>query len=92
MSRHKSFLRTLVATYAQGPGQVPPPPLFCTWEKVPFFGNESALFSWNGSTVLAKLKCPFWSVPLHFQGASAASAYTESIKHAPSILKFCSAK
>ncbi len=49
------------------------PPLFVPGEKVPFFGNESALFSWNRSAVLAKLKCPFWSVPPHFRGASAAS-------------------
>ena len=52
------------------------PPLFVPGEKVPFCGNESALFSWNRSAVLAKLKCPFWSVPPHFQGASAASDYT----------------
>ena len=49
------------------------PPLFVPGEKVPFFGNESALFSWSRSAVLAKLKCPFWSVPPHFRGASAAS-------------------
>ena len=55
-------------------GQVPPPHFFVPGEKVPFFGNESALFSWNRSAVLAKLKCPFWPVPPHFRGASAASA------------------
>ena len=49
------------------------PPLFVPGEKVPFFGNESALFSQNRSAVLAKFKCPFWSVPPHFRGASAAS-------------------
>ncbi len=50
------------------------PPLFVPGKKVPFFGNESALFPWNGSAVLAKLKCPFSSVPPYFRGASAASA------------------
>ena len=49
------------------------PSLFVPGEKVPFFGNESALLSWNRSAVLVKLKCPFWSVPPHFQGASTAS-------------------
>ncbi len=48
-------------------------PLFVPGEEMPFFGNESALFSFNRSAVLAKLKCPFWSVPPHFRGASAAS-------------------
>ncbi len=52
------------------------PPLFVPGEKMPFFGNESNLFSWNRSAVLAKLKCHFWSVPPHYQGASAASYYT----------------
>ena len=33
--------------------------LFVPGEKVPFFGNESVLFSWNTSAVLKKLKCPF---------------------------------
>ena len=51
------------------------PPLFVPGEKVPFFGNESALFSQNRSAVLAKRKCPFWSVPPHFRGASAASQH-----------------
>ena len=46
-------------------------------KKVPFFGNESALFLWNRSAVLAKLKCPFWSVPHHFRGVSAASVKVE---------------
>ena len=61
----------------QGPrnrGGIGPPHFFVPGEKVPFFGNESALFSWNRSAVLAKLKCPFWPVPPHFRGASAASA------------------
>ncbi len=34
--------------------------------------GASALFSWNRSAVLAKLKCPFWSVAPHFRGASVA--------------------
>ncbi len=50
------------------------PPTFCTWGKSALFRNESALFSRNRSAVLAKLKCPSWSVPPHFRGASMASA------------------
>ncbi len=60
---------------ALGASAPPPPPLFVPGEKVPFFGNESALFSWNRSAVLAIFKCPFWSVPPHFRGASAASVF-----------------
>ena len=60
----------------------PPPHFFVPGEKVPFFGNESALFSWNRSAVFAKRKCPFWSVPPHFRGVSAASGIRIPFTHA----------
>ena len=71
-------------------GASAPPTLFAPGAKMPFFGNESALFSWNRSAVLAKLKCPFWSVPSHFRGASAASAegYFSSYSWAPGLPGF----
>ena len=75
-SQSRVFLR--LAAEAAEPGRgggalgASAPSLFVPGEKMAFFGNESALFSWNISAVLAKLKCPFWSVPPHFRGASAA--------------------
>ena len=80
-SKRRSKLRCKVQKFTirdRGTGvalEASAPPLFVPGEKVPFLGNESALFSWNRSTVLAKRKCPFWSVPLHFRGASAASVH-----------------
>ena len=80
MAYRKTLGTRLVAT--QGPRNrgalgASAPTLFVPREKVPFFGNESALFSWNRSALLAKRKCPFWSVPPHFRDASTASVATK---------------